>query len=59
MFYSRTMNGLFSSKKIKTKSSNHLENLSLFFEEDVVELNFKVNKLPKNLLAEAKRLLPN
>ena len=31
----------------------------MFFEEDVVELNFKVNKLPKNLLAEAKRLLPN
>jgi len=59
MFYSRTMKGLFSSKKIKTISSNHIENLSLFFEEDVVELNFKVNKLPKNLLAEAKRLLPN
>ena len=53
------MRGLFSSKKIKTISSNHLENLSLFFEEDIVELNFKVNKLPKNLLAEAKRLLPN
>ena len=31
----------------------------MFFEEDIVELNFKVNKLPKNLLAEAKRLLPN
>ena len=59
IFYSRTMRGLFSSKKIKTISSNHIENLSLFFEEDVVELNFKVNKLPKNLLAEAKRLLPN
>ena len=59
MFYSRTMKGLFSSKKIKAISSNHIENLSLFFEEDVVELNFKVNKLPKNLLAEAKRLLPN
>ena len=44
------MRGLFSSKKIKTISSNHLENLSLFFEEDIVELNFKVNKL-KNLLA--------
>ena len=59
IFYSRTMRGLFSSKKIKTISSNHIENLSLFFEEDIVELNFKVNKLPKNLLAEAKRLLPN
>ena len=59
MFYSRTLNGLFSSKKIKTKSNDYLENLSLFFEEDVIQLNFKVNKLPKNLLAEAKRLLPN
>ena len=59
MFYSRTLNGLFSSKKIKTKSNDYLENLSLFFEEDVIDLNFKVNKLPKNLLAEAKRLLPN
>ena len=58
-FYSRTLNGFFSSKKIKTNSRNHLENLSLFLEEDVIEMNFKVNKLPKNLLTEAKRLLPN
>ena len=41
------------------KSSDHLENLSLFFEEDVLELDFKVNKLPREILAEAKRLLPN
>ena len=59
LFYSRTLNGLFSSKKIKMKSSDHLENLSLFFEEDVLELDFKVNKLPREILAEAKRLLPN
>tara|TARA_E500000178_G_scaffold329587_1_gene360661 strand:- start:2755 stop:3708 length:954 start_codon:yes stop_codon:yes gene_type:complete len=59
LFYSRTLNGLFSSKKIKIKSSDHLQNLSLFFEEDVVELDFKVNKLPREILAEAKRLLPN
>ena len=58
-FYSRTLKGFFSSKKIKTNSRNHLENLSLFLEEDVIEMNFKVNKLPKNLLTEAKRLLPN
>ena len=58
-FYSKTLNGLFSSKKIKSYSSNHLENLSLFFEEDVVELDFKVNKLSKEILSEAKRLLPN
>ncbi len=59
LFYSRTLNGLFSSKKIKSNSSNHLENLSLFIEEDVLELDFKVKKLPKEFLTEAKRLLPN
>ena len=53
------MNGFFSSKKIKSYSHNHLENLSLFLEEDVIEMEFKVNKLPKALISEAKRLLPN
>ena len=28
-------------------------------EEDIIELEFKVNKLPKEILSEAKRLLPN
>ena len=59
LFYSKTLNGYFSSKKIKSYSLNHLENLSLFFEEDIIELDFKVNKLPKEILKEAKRLLPN
>ena len=59
LFYSSTFSGFFSSKKIKTYSSNHLENLSLFLEEDVIELEFKVNKLSRDLLSEAKRLLPN
>ncbi len=59
LFYSRTFNGFFSSKKIKSYSSNHLENLSLFLEEDVIELEFKVNKLQKHLLLEAKKLLPD
>ncbi len=59
LFYSKTLNGFFSSKKIKSYSSNHLENLSLFFEEDVIELEFKINKLPKEILSEAKKLLPN
>ena len=36
MIYSMTLKGFFSSKKIKSYSSNHLENLSLFLEEDVV-----------------------
>lgn len=58
-FYSRTFNGLFSSKKIKSKSSDHLKNISLFLEEDVIGLDFKLNKLPKEILSEAKRLLPN
>ena len=54
-----SLNGFFSTKKIKSFTSNHLENLSLFLEEDVIELEYKVNQLPKNLLAEAKKLLPN
>ncbi len=58
-FYSRTFNGFFSSKKINSSNGNHIENLSLFFGEDVVELDFKVKKLNKNLLLEAKKLLPN
>ena len=57
-FYSRSLNGFFSSKKIKSSSFNHLENLSLFLEEDVIQLNFKVKKLPKTIIAEAKKLLP-
>ena len=44
---------------ISGKSANHIENLSLFFEEDVLELEFKIKKLPKEILSEAKRLLPN
>ncbi len=58
-FYSRTMNGFFSSTKIKSYSLDHLQNLSLFLEEDVIKLDFKVNRLPKEILKEARRLLPN
>ena len=58
-FYSRTLGGFFSSKKIKSNSLNHLENLSLFIEEDIIKKQFKVNKLSKEILNEAKRLLPN
>ncbi len=56
-FYSRTFNGFFSSKKIKS-GTNHFENLSLFLEEDVIKINFDIKKLPKGILAEAKKLLP-
>ncbi len=58
-FYSRTLNGLFSSKKIRSNSSDHLENLSLFLEEDVIKVEFQVKKLPKQIISEAKKLLPN
>ena len=57
-FYSTTFGNLFSSKKIKYKSKNHIENLSLFLNEKIKLINFNYNKLPKNLLNEAKRLLP-
>ncbi len=58
-FYSKTLNGIFSSKKIYKYSNNHLQNLSLFIEEDIIQLDYKVNKLSKEILKEAKRLLPN
>ena len=49
LFYSRTLNGFFSTKKIQSNSLDHLENLSLFIEEDIIQLEFKVNKLPKEI----------
>ena len=58
-FYSRTFNGYFSSKKINTNTSDHLKNLSLFLGEDIVKHDFKTKKLSKEILSEAKKLLPN
>ena len=58
-FYSRTFNVFFHQKKIKSNSLDHLENLSLFMEEDIIELNFNIKNLSKEILNEAKRLLPN
>ena len=57
-FYSRTFNGFFSSKKIKSRSDDHIENLSLFLEEDLIQVNFDIKKLSKTILTEAKKLLP-
>ena len=57
-FFSFTYNGLFSSKKIKFKSKDFLDNLSIFLNEKIKRVDFNHNKLPKNLLNEAKRLLP-
>ncbi len=59
LFYSKTFKGFFSTKKIKSYSANHLDNLSLFLEDDVINIEFKTNRLPKEILIEAKRLLPN
>ncbi len=57
-FYSTTFGNLFSSKKVKYNSKNHVENLSIFLNEKIKIINFNTNKLPKNLIIEAKKLLP-
>ena len=57
-FYSTTFSNLFSTKKVKFISKNHIDNLSIFLNEKVKTVNFNCNKLPKNLINEAKRLLP-
>ncbi len=57
-FYSTTFNNLFSTKKIKYQSKDHLANLNFFLNEKIKFVNFDYNKLPKNLLNEAKKLLP-
>ena len=57
-FYSTTFNNLFSTKKVKYESKDHIENLSIFLGEKIKNINFSCNKLPKNLLSEARKLLP-
>ena len=57
-FYSTTFGNLFSSKKVKYNSKNHIENLSIFLDEKIKLINFNSSKLPKNLTNEAKKLLP-
>ena len=57
-FYSKTLNGFFSSRKVKLSSKDHLENLNIFLEEKIEQINFNYNNLPKNLINEAKKLLP-
>jgi len=57
-FYSTTFGNLFSSKKVKYNSKNHIENLSIFLNEKIKLINFNSSKLPKNLTNEAKKLLP-
>ncbi len=57
-FFSETFSNFFATKKAKYKSKNQIENLSIFLNEKIKTVNFNYNKLPKNLLNEAKRLLP-
>ena len=57
-FYSTTFNSLFSTKKGQYKSKDHIKNLNIFLDEKIKTINFNCNNLPKNLLNEAKRLLP-
>ena len=57
-FYSTTFRNLFSTKKVKYNSKDHIENLSIFLGEKIKHIFFNCNKLPKNLINEAKKLLP-
>ena len=57
-FYSTTFGNFFSTKKEKYRSKDYIENLSVFLDEKIQKINFNYNKLPKNLLNEAKKLLP-
>ena len=57
-FYSTTFKNIFCSKKIKFKSKDHLKNLKLFLDEKIKVINYDHKKLSKNLINEAKRLLP-
>ena len=57
-FYSTTFGNLFSTKKKKYESKDHLINLSIFLDEKIKVINFNCKKLPKNLINEARKLLP-
>jgi len=58
-FYSTTFYNKFCSKKIKFASKNHLQNLKIFLDENIKLLNFNINQIPKKILNEADKLLPN
>ena len=57
-FFSTTFNNFFSTGKVKFNSKDHLENLNIFLNEKIQCINFNCNRLPKNLVNEAKKLLP-
>ena len=58
-FYSTTFNSFFDTKKIRYETKDHLKNLNVFLDEEIKQVNFRLDQLPKNILNEAKRLLPN
>tara|TARA_B100001057_G_C22741728_1_gene908039 strand:- start:343 stop:1296 length:954 start_codon:yes stop_codon:yes gene_type:complete len=57
-FYSTTFNNFFSTKKVKFRSKDHLENLNIFLDNNIKPIYFNSNNLSKNLINEAKKLLP-
>ena len=59
LFYSATFKGIFSSRKFKSFSNDHLKNLNFFLNDNIEKIHFKMNNLPKEILNEAKKLLPN
>ena len=64
-FFSTTFNFLFCTKKNKylnnkdNLASNILLNLEIFLETKIKKKNFDLNALPKELIDEAKKLLPD
>ena len=58
LFYSTTFNNFFLTKKVDLKTKDHIKNLNIFLEEKIKNIDFNFDKLPKNLLNEAKKLLP-
>ncbi len=57
-FYSTTLGNFFSTKKVVYTTKDHIENLSIFLDEKIKTVNFNCNKLSRNLINEAKKLLP-
>ena len=57
-FYSSTVNYRLCTIKNDYKYKDHLKNLSLMFGKEIIEEKYNINNLNKNLMDEAKRLLP-
>ena len=59
LFFSKTFNGIFLTKKIGIIENNYLDNLNKFLNENIKKIEFKINRLPTQILKEAKKLLPD